>query len=114
MAMLQGSSYELPIKINGCGGKVVDDTMVERASFSVGSIEKRYGEDGEVWFNNESKCWIIPLSEAETMELDKTVKWQARFLLKNGAVKGTIPKSELVYASINKVQLSGVGEDVGE
>lgn len=114
MAMLQGNSYELPIKISDCGGKVIIDTMVQSASFSIGEIEKKYGEDGEVWFDNERQCWVVPLSESETMELAKSTKWQARFLLNNGQVVGTLPKSEYVYESINKVQLSGVKEDVGE
>ena len=113
MAMLQGNSYELPIKITDRCGKVVNDTMVKSASFSFGDIEKKFGEDGDVWFDNELECWVMPLSESETMELAKSVKWQARFLLNNGLVKGTLPKSEYVYDSINKVELSGV-EDVGE
>ena len=111
MAMLQGNTYELPIRVTDCGGKVIDDTMVQGGSFSIGEIEKKYGE---VWFDNERKCWIIPLSESETMGLSKSTKWQARFLLNNGQVVGTLPKTEYVYESINKVQLSGVSEDVGE
>lgn len=113
MAMLQGNSYELPIKISDRCGKVVNDTMVKSGVFSFGGIEKMFGEDGEVWYDNERECWVMPLSERETMELAKTVKWQAKFLLNNGMSKGTLPKSEYVYESIVKVDLSGV-EDVGE
>ena len=113
MAMLQGNSYELPIKISDRCGKVVDDTMVKSGVFSFGGIEKVFGEGGEVWFDSERECWVMPLSESETMELAKSVRWQAKFLLNNGLAKGTLPKSEYVYDSIIKVDLSGV-EDVGE
>ena len=112
MAMLQGNSYELPIKISDSCGKVVNDTMVKSGVFSFGGVEKMFGEGGEVWYDNERECWVMPLSERETMELAKTVKWQAKFLLNNGLSKGTLPKSEYVYESIVKVNLSGV-EDVG-
>ena len=114
MVMLQGSTYELAIKIRGVNGVVIDDGMVKRGSFSVGDVEKRYGEGGEVRFDKGRECWVIPLSEGETMGLQRSTKWQARFLLKNGKVVGTVPKSEYVYESINRVQLSGGGEDAGE
>ena len=113
MALLQGNSYELPIKISDRCGKVVNDTMVKSGVFSFGGIEKKFGEDGEVWYDNERECWVVPLSESETMDLAKSIRWQAKFLLNNGLSKGTLPKSEYVYDSIIKVDLSGV-EDVGE
>ena len=92
---------------------MVNDTMVKSGVFSLGGIEKKFGEDGEVWFDNERERWVMPLSESETMELAKSVKWQAKFLLNNGLSKGTRPKNEYVYESIIKVDLRGV-EDVGE
>lgn len=115
MAILQGNSYELPIKITDCGGNLVNADMVIKGSFTFGTITKAYGEgENEVTYDAEKGVYNVLLSEEETKKLEGAVKWQARFLLKNGEVKGTLPKSEYVYESINKVQLSGVSEDVGE
>ena len=112
MAFLQGSSYELPIKVADCSGNAINSEMVERASFTIGGITKEYGGDnGEVWFNEDSQSWIVPLTEEETFKFTKSVDWQARFLFKSGKTDGTIPKNEYVYDSINKTYFGKGGED---
>ena len=112
MSFLQGSTYKLPVKIRDCGGNVVTDETVERASFTFDSIVKEYGVDGgDVVFDWESESWIVPLTEEETFALEKSVKWQARFLFKNGEVDGTEPKNQLVYDSIDKTRFTGGEED---
>ncbi|MBQ2871597.1 hypothetical protein IJE86_07840 [bacterium] len=114
MAMLQGSSYGLPIVVRDASGAVIDEAKVKSGVFQVGELEKRYGDGGEVWYDAGRGCWVVPLSEAETFMLDGVIEWQARFLMENGEVAGTVPKSEFVYRSINKTELAGGGEDVGE
>lgn len=114
MALLQGSTYKLPIKISGANGVVIADTMVQSGVFQIGGIEKRYGEGGEVWYDGEQGCWILPLSERDTFALMGVVEWQARFVMNNGEVAGTRPKMQDVYDSINKTELTGGGEGVGE
>lgn len=110
MAILQGSSYEMPVVIRDSAGNVIDDTVVAKGSFTFGDLKKTYGDGGDVYFNPESGAWIIPLSEEETFSLKETVKWQARFLFFDGTVDGTVPKSEYVYDSIN-FDILGGGSD---
>lgn len=108
MAILQGSSYRLPIRITDGDGNVITSSMVEDASFVFGDLIKGL-ED--VSFEGEN--WIVPLTQEETFGLAGVVEWQARFKLASGEVVGTIPKSEYIYNSIDKVVFGG-GEDVGE
>lgn len=113
MAFLQGSSYELPFQIDDCDGNLIVADMVDKASFTIGEITKNYGEEGdEIWFNEETKEWIVPLSEEETFLLDDEngVEWQARFLFVSGKVDGTDVTQEYVYKSINRRKFTG-GEE---
>ena len=105
--MLQGSTYKLPITIlDKEKNVVIDDTIVSKAVFTIGDIEKKYGLDGDVTFDKEKNAWIIPLSEQETFSLKGNIKWQARFLFTNGEVDGIEPKFDNVIESINKTILS--------
>lgn len=102
MALLQGSSYYLPIKITDQEGKVVTGDVVQKSTFTIGNITK------EGVYNAETQMWEVPLSEEETFSLNnEIIDWQARFLFVDGTTDGTKPKGEYVYASVNKVRLSG-------
>lgn len=115
MAILQGSSYRLPIKIRDCSGNLVSDNVVVKGSFTFGTITKAYGEgSSEVVYDGEKGAFIVALSEEETKRLQGTVQWQARFLFMNGEVGGTQPVSEYIYDSIDKTDLSGGESNVGE
>lgn len=106
MALLQGSSYVLPIKITEKSGQVVTGDVVVSNSFTIGNITK------EAVYNSETQMWEVPLTEEETFGLDnKNVEWQARFKFVGGRVDGTVPKEEYVYQSVNKVKLSGGGKN---
>lgn len=104
MALLQGSSYYLPIKIVGANGTSITGDVVENVSFTIGGLTKGFADGVE--FDKEKMAWIIPLTEDETFLFENTVEWQARFLFSDGRVDGTIPKTENVYDSINRVKLS--------
>ena len=111
MAILQGSGYELPIRITDSEGNVIGDADVVAGSFTFGELIKEYGEGGEVYYDKAQESWILPLSEAETFAMMGTVEWQARFLFKSGLPDGTVPKREDVYSSINKRRFTGGGEN---
>lgn len=107
MAILQGSSYKLPIVIEDVNGEAIDESLIERAVFTFGEIKKEFGDGGEVYYDWDLGAWIMPLSEEETFALQRSVMWQARFLFKSGKVDGTVPKEEYVYESINHDILGG-------
>ena len=107
MAILQGSSYRLPVEIKSPKGAVITADMVQKASFTFADVTKLYGEGGEVYF--EGGVWVVPLSEEETFALRGVIKWQARFLFIDGTVGGTVPKSENVFGSIDRTKLTAGG-----
>ena len=117
MALLQGNTYLLPIRIEDCEGDIVRDEQVERGEFVVGEITKFYGVGGEVVWSEEQQAFIMPLTEQETFGFKKgAIKYQGRVYLKDGSVSGSVPTSEYVYESIGTTILSdgGVGEDSGK
>ena len=74
--MLQGSTYNLPITIKDPNGNIVDKSMVKKAVFTIGDIEKVYGDNGEVTF--KSGKWIVPLTEQETFNMKNSIKCQEK------------------------------------
>ena len=106
MAILQGSTYKLPIVIRDSLGNVIKSEDVEKASFTFGSITKKYEEGGEVYYDNEINAWIIPLNEKETFSLRGIINWQARIQFTNGTIDGTLPKKEEIYSSIDRTILT--------
>ena len=63
MALLQGNTYLLPIRIKDCEGEVIRGEQVARGEFVVGEITKFYGDDGEVGWSEEQQSFIVPFSE---------------------------------------------------
>ena len=117
MALLQGNTYLLPIRIEDGEGDIVRDEQVERGEFVGGEITKFYGVDGEVVWSEEQQAFIMPLTEQETFGFKKgAIKYQGRVYLKDGSVSGSVPTSEYVYESIGTTILSdgGVGEESGK
>lgn len=110
MALLQGDTYKLPIKISDCFGNRITDDYVVRAEFRFNELEKVYGEGGEVEFDKANKVWIVPFSQEETFSFKGVIKWQARFLFNDGSVKGIVPKNEYIYDSISNKILTVMGE----
>lgn len=109
MAILQGNTYLLPVKVLDCNDNELDINMVEKGEFTFGDLVKLYGEDGEVSWDENHKVFIVPLTEKETFAFEDLVEYQGRLLLKDGGVSGSIPKAEYVYKSIGKTILSEDG-----
>lgn len=112
MAMLQGNTYQVPVQVTDCKGEVIVPSMVERGQFVFGALGKFYGDGGEVWWNEELRAFMVPLTEDETFAFKGAVKYQARLLLKDGSISGTIPQSEYIRESITGVRLSDGGAGV--
>lgn len=105
MALLQGSSYYLEVKICEIDNNSIE--KVKKAQFTIGNLEKLYisGEEKDITWDSEKECFIVFLSQEETFEMEKSVKWQFRVKFIDGQVDGTIPKNEYVYDSLKKVVL---------
>ena len=109
MSILQGNSYYLEIYLTDADNNVFTDENVEKATFTLGNITK---ESEDIKFNYETEMWEVYLTEDESFSLNVgNIKWQARFLLKDGTTDGTEPALDYVKGSINKVRLTGGEED---
>lgn len=105
MALLQGNTYKLPVKIE----QITNDNIgtVLRGKFTFDDLVKWYGnEEGDivVW-DDVRECFIVPLTQEETFAMNRSLTWQARFKFNDGQVDGTRPKTENVYNSIDKEEL---------
>ena len=102
MALRQGDSYQLPIKIL-IDNVILDMGLVEIVEFMFGDIRKVYGgisTDGVIYSVDH---FIVPLTQEETFSLkDKTVNYQARVKFTSGDVKGTAIKKCNLYDSISQ------------
>lgn len=108
MVMLQGNTYWLAVRVEDCGGKVVGGDRVARGRFEVGGIVKYYGEGGEVVWDEQVGAFLFPLSEEETFTLSGGIEYQARVVLEDGTVCGSVPEEYYVYESLSK-ELIGDG-----
>lgn len=100
MALLQGNTYKLPVKIDEITNRTIDN--IDRGQFIFDNIVKYYGDDGDVIWDAEKECFIVPLTQEDTFSLDRNVSWQVRIKYENGDVDGTKPKIENVYNSITE------------
>lgn len=105
--MLQGNTYNLPIKLIDIKENIINSDSVSDVVVTIGEIEKKY-TNGGLFFDEGKGVWIVRLTEQETFALNKNVKWQLRVLFKDGTIDGTEPKVISVIDSINKTILSGV------
>lgn len=102
MALRQGDSYQLPIKIM-INGVLLDMGLVTKVEFMFDNIRKVYGEDSTDGVIYSEDHFIVPLSQEETFSLkDKTVDYQARVKFTSGEVKGTPIKRCNIYESISQ------------
>lgn len=106
--LLQGNTYNLPVRVKDPKGNIVTSYNVKLAQFVFGKFEKYYGQDGVVTFDEKKKAFIVPFSEEETFELGGNIKYQARFVFDNGKISGTKPRITNILSSITKTRIGGV------
>lgn len=104
MSILQGNSYYMEIRMTDTKGNIITNSMVSKATFTVGSITKN---DEHIVFDSSKNVWKIYLTEQETFSLNSgMVNWQMRFEFNDGTTDGNEPTLDYVKKSINKVILS--------
>ena len=112
MAFLQGNTYMLPVEITNCAGEVLTpDDDIQKVQIIIGGLEKYYSEDGDVQYDDDNRCFVVPLTEEETFAMKGLVKWQVRVLYADGHIDGTEPTTENVYSSITTTRLTEQGQD---
>ena len=100
MKLMQGNTYSLPIKLKMCGSHITDKD-VSRIEFTFGRVVKHYPE-GVVY---EDGRFIVSLTQEDTFALAGKVKYQARVLFEDSAVKSSRVCEGDVFVSISKAVL---------
>lgn len=116
MAFLQGNTYLKPVQVLDGDGNVIKANRVVKGEFVFGDLYKYYGDGGEVIWSSEANAFIVPLTEEDTFSLEGVVECQARLVLDDGSVSGSVPEGHYVYTSKSKTRLTegGAGEQSGE
>lgn len=116
MAFLQGNTYLKPVQVLDGDGNVIKANGVVKGEFVFGDLYKYYGGGGEVIWSSEANAFIVPLTEEDTFSLEGVVECQARLVLDDGSVSGSVPEGHYVYTSKSKTRLTegGAGEQSGE
>lgn len=111
MIFQEGNTYilQIPLTVNG---EDIDITEVSVVEFMFENIRKMYGTytenddqiTGDVTYNNEEKCFEVPLSQEETFSLTENgiIKYQARVKFTDNSVSGTCVYNGYVAESISK------------
>lgn len=103
MIFQEGNTYalEIPLTIDGEDIDINDVSIVE---FMFEDIRKIYGDGGDVTYDNDLKCFIVPLSQKETFALTENsiIKYQARVKFTDNSVNGTCVYNGFVSESLSK------------
>ena len=103
MIFQQGNTYilDIPLTINGEDIDINDISLVE---FMFENIRKTYGDEGDVTYDTDEKCFKVPLSQEETFALTENniIKYQARVKFTDNSVNGTCIYNGYVQESLSK------------
>lgn len=103
MMFQEGNTYSLEIPLT-LGGEELNINDVSLVEFMFEDIRKVYGEDADVTYDNNKKCFIVPLTQEETFELSENniIKYQARVKFTDDTVMGTTIYNGFVQESVSK------------
>lgn len=103
MIFQEGNTYilEIPLTLDGDDININDISKVE---FMFNDIRKTYGEDEDVTYDTNEKCFKVPLSQEETFSLqgNKSIQYQARVKFTDDSVMGTCIYSGYIQESLSK------------
>lgn len=111
MIFQEGNTYilQVPLTINGDELDIQDVSLVE---FMFENIRKIYGtytenniqKTGDVTYDTDEKCFLVPLSQQETFSLTEKqiINYQARVKFNDNSVNGTCVYRGYVAESISK------------
>ena len=104
----QGNTYKLNIQLLNKNEEILDISTIKEVEFSFGKdLKKIYDgtSEGEVTYNNLKKCFIVPLEQSETFEMENQISIQARVKFKEDIVKGSLIETYDVAISLSKEEL---------
>lgn len=111
MIFQEGNTYslEIPLTIDGEDIDINDISLVEFMFENIRKIYGTYMEDqeqitGDVTYDSDLKCFIVPLSQEETFSLSENniIKYQARIKFTDNSVEGTCVYNGFVQESLSK------------
>lgn len=84
--MMAGDAYSLPIKISSADGTANASTFAD-VEVCIGHVRKTLA-DGEITFDTEQECFLVPLTQEETFSLRGRAKINIRCKYPSGDVVG--------------------------
>ena len=111
MIFQEGNTYVLEIPLT-FGEDELDINEVSLVEFMFNDIRKIYGTyyegqteiNGDVTYDNNDKCFKVPLNQEETFSLniDNIIKYQARVKFNDASVLGTEIYTGFLQESLSK------------
>lgn len=99
--IMQGDQYSIPFVIKDQLTKLpIDIDDIVKIEFTIGSLKKYYSqESSEVAYDEDSHCFLFPLSQEETLSLEGSQLVQVRVKMMDGTVVGRVYGSILIQYS---------------
>lgn len=103
MIFQEGNTYILEIPLT-LGGDYININDISKVEFMFNNIRKTYGEDEDVTYDTNEKCFKVPLSQEETFSLQSnhTMRYQARVKFTDDSIMGTNIYKGYIQESLSK------------
>lgn len=103
MKLKKGNTYSLKIEIKK-DGENIDINDVSKIVFKFSDIEKEYPSE-DVIYNESESCFIIKLTQKDTLSLKGNVEWEVAVKYNNGDVRRTLIKKLYSLNTIIKEEI---------
>lgn len=90
----RGATYNLKVKIKEKNGNIIDNKIIDTILFMFNDIKKYYPQDG--YYDNENQCYVLYLTQEDTLSLSKNVKQQIRIKF----INGDVAESKIITTSL--------------
>lgn len=94
MTIVQGNTYDYPIRLRLNGAPIID-TDVSKIEFYFGDVRKTYPEDGTF----DTDCFYIHLTQEDTFNIKDFSGFEARIKFTDGKVR-YIPKLNIRLVTV--------------
>lgn len=96
----RGATYNLKVKIKEKNGQVIDNRIVDTILFTFNDINKHYPQDG--YYDSENQCYVLYLTQEDTLSFGKNVKQQIKIKFTNGDVVSSKILTTSLYPTLSE------------
>lgn len=96
----RGATYELKVNIKVNNKEVLDNSLVDTIQFIFNDINKFYPQDSV--YDEENQCYVVYLTQQDTLSFDKPIKQQCRIKFKTGDVASSEIITSNLYPTLSE------------